>query len=153
MEKNTDVIQVLKKDHEVVRKMLDELAETSNRASKKRHELLEKVSKELEIHTRVEEEILYPAMKEAGGKQEINRMYFEAIEEHRAVEKLVIPDLEKTEVETDQFAGRVKVLKELVEHHVDEEESEMFPKIQAMFSKDELSELGQKVLDRRQQLH
>lgn len=153
MDRSLDVISILKNDHETLRKLLDELSATSNRANKKRHELLDKVVKELKVHTQLEEEIVYPALKKAGHDHETDQMYYEAREEHRAVEKLVIPDLEKTDVSTDQFAGRVKVLKEMVEHHVEEEESEMFPKMEALFSDEQRAKMGEMLNDRRRTLH
>ncbi len=152
MKKTMDVIDVLKHDHEVVRKLLEELSETTNRATKKREELFGKISKELKIHTQLEEEIVYPAFKKASSSSETNKMYYEAFEEHRAVEELVIPDLEKTDTGTDQFGGRVKVLKDLVEHHVEEEEEEMFKKMKEVFDRETRMELGRQLQERRAQL-
>lgn len=152
MKKAMDVIEVLKHDHEVVKNLLAELTETSNRATKKRAELFDKITKELKIHTQLEEEIVYPAFREAGGTHEINTMYHEAVEEHRAVEKLVIPDLQKTDTGSDQFGGRAKVLKEMIEHHVEEEEEEMFKKMKEVFDSEARQALGRKVQERRAQL-
>jgi iron-sulfur cluster repair protein YtfE (RIC family) len=117
-----DAISLLKQDHKTVRVLLTELAETTTRAKKTRSELLQKIKTELEVHTTIEEEIFYPAFKAAGEKADDSKMFFEALEEHRAAGDLVLPDLLKTDVGSDQFSGRAKVLKELVEHHADEEE-------------------------------
>lgn len=144
-------IDLLKQDHEHVRDLLTKLVETTTRAKKTRTELLTRLELELEVHTRIEEEILYPAFKDAGGSDEA-KMYFEAKEEHRAVSELVLPDILQTDPESDQFAGRAKVLKELVEHHVEEEESEMFKKARKLFSKDELVELGERLEERKREL-
>lgn len=146
-----DAIELLKTDHEKVRELLGQLTETSSRAEKKRVELLEKIRMELEVHTTLEEEIFYPAFREAGKKDE-EEMYFEAIEEHRAAGELVLPDLLKTEVSSEQFAGRAKVLKELVEHHVEEEEKEMFPQAKKLLDKQQRQELGELMLQRKQEL-
>lgn len=146
-----NAIDLLKEDHDKVRKMLKELSDTTTRAEKKREELLQKIEKELEVHTTIEEEIFYPAFKEAG-KSEHAKMYFEAREEHRAVEDLVLPDLKKTEPKSDQFSGRAKVLKELIEHHADEEESSMFPEAKRSMSKQQLEELGARMAERKQAL-
>ena len=73
-------------------------------------------------------------------------------EEHRAAGELVLPDLEKTKVTSDQFGGRAKVLKELVEHHADEEEKEMFPRARKLLDKAALTELGQQMQARKQEL-
>lgn len=141
-------IEMLKEDHEKVRKLLNDLAETSERAGKKREELLEKIEKELKIHTTIEEEIFYPAFRKAKGKEH-EKMYFEAIEEHRAVDKLVLPDLKKTEAESEKFSGRAKVLKELIEHHADEEEQDMFPEADKSMDKAVLDEVAEKMAERK----
>ena len=118
---------------------------------KSRGELLEKIAEELRIHTRIEEEIFYPAFMAAGGRQH-NRLKYEAREEHRAVEELVMPDLEATDTGTDEFAGRGKVLKDLVEHHADEEESSMFPMARKALSKSDLERLGAQMQERKREL-
>ncbi|HEX5789370.1 MAG TPA: hemerythrin domain-containing protein [Woeseiaceae bacterium] len=146
-----NAIDLLKEDHEKVRKLLKELTETTARAEKTREELLLKIEKELQVHTTIEEEIFYPAFKDAGNSDHA-KMYHEAREEHRAVEALVLPDLKKTEPKSEKFSGRAKVLKELVEHHADEEESEMFPEAKRSMSKQQLEELGARMAERKQAL-
>jgi hemerythrin-like domain-containing protein len=146
-----NAIELLKADHETVRKLLNEISETTERAAKTRGELLERIASELSVHTRIEEEIFYPAFRDAGEKEE-SVMVYEAREEHRAVDELVLPDLEKTEVGSMEFSGRVKVLKELIEHHADEEEEEMFPKAEQLLSEAELEELGQRMQARKKEL-
>ena len=79
-------------------------------------------------------------------------MYFEALEEHRAAGDLVLPDLLKTAITSDQFGGRAKVLKELIEHHADEEEKEMFPRARKLLDTATLAELGQRMQARKQEL-
>ncbi|WP_434562639.1 hemerythrin domain-containing protein [Pseudomonas sp. Z5-35] len=136
-----NAIDLLKADHERVKGILSQLSESTDRALKKRTELLAKLEMEVSIHTRLEEEILYPAFKEAGDKEEAE-MYYEAKEEHRTVDSLVLPDLKNTDPSQPEFAGRVKVVKELLEHHIEEEEEEMFPKAQKILGKAKLDELG-----------
>ncbi len=147
-----NAIELLEQDHQKVRKLLGELANTTNRATKKRQDLLEKVSKELRIHTTLEEEIFYPCLKEAGKNSEDEKMYFEALEEHRAAEELVLPDLEATDPSSAEFAGRAKVLKELIEHHASEEEKEMFPRMRKLIDKETLDQLGQRMSERKKDL-
>ena len=147
-----DAIALLKEDHQKVRKLLGELAETTSRAAKTRTELLEKIAQELKVHAAIEEEIFYPAFRKAGEQADDEKMYFEALEEHRAGIGLVLPDLLKTEVQSDQFGGRAKVLKELIEHHADEEEKEMFPRARALLGKDALVELGERMQARKDAL-
>ena len=72
-----NAIELLIQDHQLVKKLLEELSSTTERAVKKRAELLERIKQEVTIHTALEEEILYPAIKQAGGKEEA-KMYYEA---------------------------------------------------------------------------
>jgi hemerythrin superfamily protein len=149
----TNAIELLEQDHRNVRKLLEELSETSEKDEKKRNELLDRIEHELTLHTTLEEEIFYPAFREAGEKKKDDqKMYYEAREEHRAVEKLVMPDLKKTKTTTVEFAGRVKVLKELIEHHVEEEEQEMFPEANKLMTKKQLEELGERIQARKKEL-
>jgi hemerythrin-like domain-containing protein len=147
-----DAIALLTEDHRKVKKLLGELADTTSRAEKTRTELLQQIARELKAHTKIEEEIFYPAFKQAGEKSDDDKMYFEALEEHRAAGDLVLPDLENTNVTSDQFGGRAKVLKELVEHHADEEEKEMFPRARKLLDKAALTDLGQQMQARKQEL-
>jgi hemerythrin-like domain-containing protein len=152
MESQMDAIELLTTDHEKVRKLLTQLTDTTTRAEKTRTDLIEKIRLELEAHTTIEEEIFYPAFRQAGGESEDEKMYFEALEEHRASGELVLPDLLKTEVASEKFSGRAKVLKELIEHHADEEEKEMFPRAKKVMDKAQLEELGAQMEARKQEL-
>jgi len=147
-----DAITLLKNDHKTVRALLDELESTTSRGVKKRTELVSRIGKELRIHTTIEDEIFYPAFKAAGEKNDDVKMFFEAKEEHRAAGALVLPDLEGTDVGSEQFSGRAKVLKELVEHHAGEEEKDMFPRARKLLSKEELLDLGNAMAARKVEL-
>lgn len=136
-----NAIDLLQADHERVKGILSQLSESTERGVKKRTELLARLEMEISIHTRLEEEVLYPAYKKAGGKEQ-DVMYYEAKEEHRTVDSLVLPDLKTTDPSTPQFSGRVKVVKELLEHHIEEEEKEMFPQAKKLLDKATLEELG-----------
>lgn len=142
-----NAIELLVHDHETVKKLLNELSETTERALKKRSELLGRLELELVLHTAIEEDILYPAIRDSGGK-----MYYEAKEEHRTVDSLVLPDLKRTRPDTVQFAGRVKVLKELLEHHIEEEEGELFPRARQLLDAAALKQLGQAMQQHKKEL-
>lgn len=146
-----NAIELLRSDHVEVKELLEELTGTTTQATKSRPELLEKIAKELRVHTQIEEEIFYPAFKNAGGKEH-NEMNHEAREEHRAVEELVLPDLENSDPSSDEFTARAKVLQELIEHHVEEEEGPMFEMAKKSLSNDQLEELGQKMAARKEEL-
>lgn len=139
-----NAIELLEADHKRVKGILAQLSESTERGIKKRTELLAKLEMEITLHTRLEEEILYPAFKRAGGKEQ-DVMYYEAKEEHRTVDSLVLPDLKTTDPSTPEFTGRVKVVKELLEHHIEEEETEMFPQARKLLKKAELEALGEQM--------
>ena len=147
-----DAIKLLKNDHAEVRELLGQLEESTSRAQKKRTTLLNEIAALLKAHTTIEEEIFYPAFKEAGQKSDDDKMYFEALEEHRAAGDLVLPDLLKTNPASEKFSGRAKVLNELVEHHADEEEKEMFPRAKKLLSKEQLETLGELLEARKHEL-
>jgi hemerythrin-like domain-containing protein len=134
----------LQEDHKKVRGVLGELEETSEHASGRREKLLTTIEQELKIHTKIEEEIFYPAFREAAEKKDDKKLYFEAIEEHHVVD-MVLPELKGTEVASDEFAAKAKVLKDLVEHHAEEEETEMFPRARKLMDRQELVRLGEEL--------
>ena len=146
-----NAIDLLIEDHERVKDILTRLTESTERAVKTRSDLLQKLEMEVTIHTQLEEQILYPAYKEAGGKEEL-KMYYEAKEEHRAVDSLVLPDLKVTDPGSVEFSGRAKVCKELLEHHIEEEESEMFPQARELFDEVRLEEMGKQMSELRDRL-
>lgn len=146
-----NALELLKKDHKNVMGMLEDLLKEEN-SSTQREKLLKTIEKELEVHTQIEEEIFYPAFADRKSSDEEKKLYHEAKEEHRAVEKLVLPDLKKTKVDSNEFLGRAKVLKEMIEHHANEEEDEMFKMAEKSMSEDELKELGKKMEDRKKEL-
>ena len=139
-----DAITLLKKDHETVKTLLSRLTDTTERAVQTRKKLLQKIELELQVHTTIEERIFYPALKAAGSKDE-SVLTAEAKEEHRAVDSLVLPDIKDTVPSSIEFSGRVKVLKELLEHHIEEEEKDMFPKAAKLLGKQELLQLGEEM--------
>jgi hemerythrin-like domain-containing protein len=146
-----NAVELLKQDHQVVKQLLEKLVATTERGVKTRQDLLQKIHVELAVHTDIEEQIFYPAYEQAGGREE-GVMSAEAREEHRAVESLVLPDLVKTDPSSISFAGRAKVLKELVEHHIEEEEQEMFPKATELLGAEKLEELGKLMEARKRSL-
>lgn len=136
-----DAIAVLKADHQKVRALLSELEDTTERASAKREELLATIEKELTIHTKIEEEIFYPAFRDAAEKKDDKDLYYEAVEEHHVVD-LVLPEIKDADADSEEFGAKAKVLKDLVEHHAEEEETEMFPRAQKLMDREELIRLG-----------
>ena len=121
-----DAIALLKEDHATVRELLDELEKAAMNDGSEAETLLETIEAELKVHTTIEEEIFYPAFREAASRKDDTKLYYEAVEEHHVVD-MVLPEMDKGEVGSPEFAAKAKVLKDLVEHHAGEEEKEMFP--------------------------
>lgn len=149
--RNPDAIALLKKDHEKVRGLFAQLEKSAMRGGPKVEKLVTQIESELKIHTTIEEEIFYPAFRDAVRSKDDKEMYYEAQEEHHVV-KLVIPDVEGSQKSGPEFAAKAKVLKELVEHHADEEEKEMFKSARKALSRAELQELGDRMAARKKQL-
>src|ERR687889_1172008 len=133
-----NAFQLLKEDHQKVSGIFQQLEPTTERAEKTRTELFAKLKQELDVHAHIEETIFYPAIKQAAETREI---VLEGYEEHHVV-KMLLGELESMPVDTEQWAAKLKVLQENVEHHVEEEEGEMFPKAQDVLSEDEITRLG-----------
>ncbi len=133
-----DALTLLKDDHDKVKKLLADGEETTQRAEKTRAEVFAKIKEEMLIHERIEEEIFYPALKQHPKAKEI---VLEGFEEHHVVDE-IMGELEATDVTDEQWGAKFKVMKENIEHHIEEEEGEMFDAARKVFSTDELAELG-----------
>lgn len=133
-----NAIELLKEDHEKVTALFEALEETTERAVKKREELFAKLKSELDVHAQIEEEIFYPALKE---EEETRDIVLESYEEHKIVKQL-LEELEASSKESEEWTAKLTVLKENVEHHVEEEEGEMFKKARKVLGKEELEDLG-----------
>jgi hemerythrin-like domain-containing protein len=102
---------------------------------------------ELDIHAIIEEEILYPVLKDTKEAREIT---LEAYEEHRLVKQL-LAELEAEPKDTEEWTAKFSVLKENIEHHVEEEEGEMFKKARVALSEEEIETLGDRLQKAKQQ--
>ena len=134
-----NILTTLKAEHDEVRALFAQMEDTTDRALKKRSELLEKIKQGLLPHAKWEEIVFYPAFKERADRDGL-KTHAEAVQEHKAVEQTVIPDVEAAPVGTPEFAGRVKVFGEMIEHHAKEEESTMFKMARKMFTAAELAD-------------
>lgn len=143
-----NAFQLLKEDHKKVSGIFQQLEPTTERAEKTRTELFAKLNEELSIHAQIEEQIFYPEIKQAAETREI---VLEGFEEHHVV-KILLKELEAMPVATEEWAAKLKVLQENVEHHVEEEEGEMFPKAQDVLSEDDINRLGVRMEELKNQL-
>jgi hemerythrin superfamily protein len=131
---------LLKKQHRHVKQLFKELEKTED--GRGRRELMGQIADTLKMHTELEEQTFYPAVAELGS-QKAEKMVNEAFEEHHVVD-LVLAELPKVDPEDERFEAKMTVLKELIEHHVEEEESEMF-RLAEKLGAQELKELGERM--------
>jgi iron-sulfur cluster repair protein YtfE (RIC family) len=143
-----DALKLLKHDHDEVKKMLADLEDTTERAEKTRTEGLATLKHELEIHETIEEEIFYPALKEHPKTKDLA---LEGYEEHHVVDT-IMGELEGVEPSDETWMAKFSVMKENLEHHISEEEDEMFPKVEQVFDDEELEDLGNRMLERKEAL-
>lgn len=143
-----NAIELLESDHEKVKKLLDRGDDTTEKAVKTRTELFADIKKEMEIHEAIEEEIFYPALKEHPKAKDI---VLEGYEEHHVVDT-ILAELAETAVEDERWAAKFAVMKENVEHHIEEEEDDMFAKARDVFTKEELEALGRRMESRKKEL-
>lgn len=136
-----NAITMLKSDHATIKRLLRELADTTERSVKQRESLVGQIERELKAHAQAEEEVFYPAFKAAAEKTDKVDLFYEAAEEHHVVD-MVLPALKVANPKSKEFTAKAKVLKDLIEHHVKEEEGQMFAAARQLFNEDELRELG-----------
>jgi len=141
-----DALALLKADHEKMRKLLEQLETTTERGVKTRQELFATIKGELTIHETIEEEIFYPALMEMARTRDIT---LESYEEHHVVD-LLMGELEELDVADERWGAKAKVMQENVEHHMEEEEGEMFRKTRQVFDDAELEELGERMAARKE---
>jgi hemerythrin-like domain-containing protein len=136
-----NAITMLKSDHALVKRLLRELDATTERAVKQRESLVAQIEREIKMHSQLEEEVFYPAFKAMTEKTDAEDLFYEAAEEHHVVD-MVLPALKSANPRSHEFGAKAKVLKDLIEHHIREEEGQMFRKAQTLFSDEQLRELG-----------
>jgi len=129
---------LLKEDHKKVAGILEKIDATTERGVKTREELFIQLKNELDIHAEIEETIFYPALEQ---HEETRDITLEGIEEHRIVKEL-LAELDAMSKDDEIWTAKMTVLKENVEHHVEEEEGEMFPRARKALTKEEIEALG-----------
>ena len=145
-----DATQLLKKDHKEVKALLKEYERLQNRPAQKKQPVVAQICHALSVHAQLEEELLYPVLKEARS-HDLKDLVAEAAEEHQ-VAKTLIEELTTLSPDDEQYDAKVTVLGEYVQHHVKEEEKELFPKAHKHLSAKRLDELGEAITTRRQEL-
>lgn len=137
-----NILTTLKSEHDLLRELFAQVNATTDRAEKTRLELLEKIEAALVPHAKWEELVFYPAFASRASHEQL-LLYTSAMQEHRAVEQSVLPDLKACEPTSREFAGSAKVMGEQIDHHAREEERELFAAMRELFTSRELAELDE----------
>jgi hypothetical protein len=133
-----DAFNLLKADHRKVEELFKRLEQESG---KRKLTVFEQIKTELELHTHIEEKIFYPALEQP---EETHDLTLEAYEEHAVVKKL-LKSLSRARTADEEWEAQAKVLQENVEHHVEEEENELFKKASSALSEEEIENLGEQM--------
>ena len=133
-----DLYQLLKQDHQKAKRLFEQLSETSARAVKSRERLFAQLKQELELHTEVEEEHFYPALRD---EEETKDLVETALDEHDEVKEL-LEELDGADKEDESWSERLAELQDSVEHHVEEEETQLFPAAQRVLKKEKAEEIA-----------
>lgn len=134
-----DVISYLKNDHDVVLKLFEQLESTRSSSSKKREKLLGQLAEEITLHTKAEEEILYPAMK----KKDKN-LALESYEAHHVV-SCILDELKVLPVTNEEWLPKLVTLKKIFIQHVNEEVKKLFPLVKKTFDPDQRKEMTEEM--------
>ena len=140
-----DALTLLKDDHDQLKKLMEELDGTTERGVKTRERLFTRIQQDLTVHEEIEEEIFYPALKEHPKAKEI---VLEGYEEHNVVD-MVMEEITNVPYDDETWGAKFTVMKENVEHHIEEEEGEMFTKARQVFDRAELEDLGERMSVRK----
>lgn len=147
MKATNDALNLLINDHKQVKEMFEQFEGLSDRSKATKKKLADQICQALTVHTQLEEKIFYPAAREAINDEDLMD---EAQVEHASAKEL-IEQLQGMEADDDLYDAKVKVLSEQVEHHVREEEDEMFPKVRK--TKLDLEQLGEQMKTLKEQIN
>lgn len=137
-----DAITLLRNDHKTVKALFTKFEKAGDNAKKTKRDLVDKMIEELAVHAAIEEQVFYPAVREAVPDAEDTVL--EGLEEHHIV-KWTLSELEGMGPDDERFDAKVMVLIESVRHHIEEEEDEMFPEVREALGRKRLAELGEQM--------
>jgi len=143
-----DAITLLETDHRELQSLLGRGDETSARAAGERKKLLDTIATKLTVHETIEEKVLYPALE---AHPESRAIALEGFQEHHVAD-LIVKELFDTSTTAEEWGAKFTVLKENLEHHIDEEEGEMFRTARGLMTNDELVALGEAMAKMKRQL-
>jgi len=139
---NINAIELLKADHERVKSLFAHIETVKSFEEKRR--VFHMIKQELDVHAYIEETVLYPMFRV---RPEFKGLIEEAYDEHQDAKTLLLEISSSQNRDRNDFENRVDELIDSVEHHVEEEENELFPKIKKVLSDDELLQIGTKLID------
>jgi hemerythrin-like domain-containing protein len=142
-----NAIDLLKQQHREVEELFEEFEQAGEGAKKTKERLCQQIGDALAVHATIEEKIFYPESKQENTEELLR----ESVEEHLAVKKL-LADIMASDLDDPQFDAKIKVLKEQVEHHVEEEERELFPLVSKSCSEEDLEDMGSRMQEMADEL-
>ena len=140
---STDAIVLLKEDHKEIKKTFDAFEKAGENAHAEKGRLVEKMIELLTVHTYIENEVMYPRVREL--LPELEDDVLESYEEHHVADVLVV-ELSAMKPQDERFTAKTTVLIENVDHHIDEEEKDWFPKVREGLGRKVLQDLGADML-------
>ena len=141
-------LDLLKADHRRVEKVLEDMDSTSEDDVERRQQLFREFTNEMQVHEIIEEEILYPDLKDHPNAREV---VLEGYEEHHVVDT-ILNELNEVPFDDETWGAKFSVMKENIEHHIEEEEEEMFEQADDIFDDRELEDLGARMAQRKEEL-
>ena len=137
-----DAIVLLKNDHKEVERLFKQFEKLGDRATTSKRAVVDQILTALSVHAAIEEQVFYPAVR--AEVPDIDADVLEGLEEHHIV-KWTLSELRDLDAGAERFDAKVTVLMESVRHHVEEEETEMFPKVRAAVGRKRLAALGEEM--------
>lgn len=144
---SSDAIVILRDDHKEIRKLFRDFRSQGDNAVKTKGKIVDKIIEALTVHTYIENEVMYPEIRKR--VPDLEDDILESYEEHHVADVLVV-ELAALSPDNERFDAKTTVLIENVEHHIEEEEDEWFPKVREALSRKELREIGEEMLRRRE---
>lgn len=144
-----DALKLLKEDHKKVKALFGEVEDLGERASTQRKNLFQQIDRELTLHSKIEETLFYPEFRKRAENSDEREEVLEAYEEHGVV-KTMIGELEDLDPKDETYKPKLNVLKELVDHHVKEEEGPLFRMARQIFEPEELDAIGERIMQAKE---
>lgn len=144
-----NLFEILHKDHEKVAEIFSRIEETKENEEARREHLFQSLYNELDVHSQAEEKFFYSRLK---GEDETRELVMEAIDEHKDLKK-VLGELDSMDKGSVEWTAKIRSCKEMVEHHVAEEENELFPRARRVLGEDEAAAIAEDIASFKEEHH